>query len=104
MKKITLVKHYKSIVALEVLKNRKKLGHIGLKKVNQRTQQEQEAELQEVAAHARSFAHQPDRMAIVAEDAVSFEAARVHRLFRQSPGAEERVFRTVDEAMAWLKE
>lgn len=62
------------------------------------------AELQEVAAHARSFANQPDRMAIVAEDAVSFEAARVHRLFREAPGAEERIFRTVDEAMAWLKE
>lgn len=62
------------------------------------------AELQEVAAHARSLAHQPDRMAIVAKDAVSFESVRVHRLFRESAGAEERVFHTVDEAMAWLKE
>jgi hypothetical protein len=62
------------------------------------------AELQEVAAHARSFANQPDRLAIVAEDVVSFEAGRIHRLFRESDGAEEQIFRTVDKAMAWLSE
>jgi hypothetical protein len=62
------------------------------------------AELQQVAAHARSFPQQPDRMAIVAEDPVSFEAARVHRLFRETGEAEERIFNTVEKAMVWLEE
>lgn len=46
----------------------------------------------------------PSRAAIVAPDDLTYGLARMHEAFREQEGLENKVFRTEQEAMAWLKE
>ena len=60
------------------------------------------AEVKEGAEYAKSLDRQPDRIAVVAPNDISHGISRLFKVFRESPETELQVFRTLEEARAWL--
>ena len=60
------------------------------------------AEVKEGAEYAKSLDRQPDRIAVVAPNDISHGISRIFKVFRESPETEMEVFRTLEEARAWL--
>lgn len=61
-------------------------------------------ELEKIGHHGKAIWPVPSKAAIVTPDDLSFGLARMHDVFREQEGVENRVFRTEREAMVWLKE
>ena len=60
------------------------------------------AELQLIAENAKGYPHPPDRVAIVTDNPISYETARLHRHYRNHSGTEEAIFHDEPAAAAWL--
>ena len=61
-------------------------------------------ELRNIAFVAKSMNFQPSRIAVLAQNDVSFGLARMAEVFRQQDNQEYRVFRTEQKAIEWLLE
>ena len=61
-------------------------------------------ELAKIARHGRQLWSAPSRAAIVAADDLSYGLMRVHDVYREQALHVTRVFRTEQEAVAWLGE
>mgnify|MGYP006300744487 CR=1 FL=1 len=60
-------------------------------------------EIEQVAEYGKSKFLIPSKVAIIAQDDLTFGSARVHDVYRENGKIEERVFRTEKEAISWLK-
>ena len=61
-------------------------------------------EVRELAEHSRTLDERPARVAVVAKRDVSYGTSRIHRVYRQSADTTVNVFRTLEEAEAWLQQ
>ena len=62
------------------------------------------AELSELAGYGKSKTFTPLRVAIVAPDDLAFGLSRMFKVYRENGLSEHRIFRTPEEAWAWLME
>lgn len=85
------------VSAIGVFKRRLWIFHDGL--VNLEI-----GEIKKIAEHGIKIWAAPSKAAIVVPDSLSFGLARMHDAFRDEKGGETRVFRTEQEAIAWLEE
>ena len=85
------------VSAIGVFKRRLWIFHDGV--VNLST-----GEIRKIAEHGVKIWAAPSKAAIVVPDSLSFGLARMHDAFRDEKGGETRVFRTEQEAIAWLEE
>lgn len=61
------------------------------------------SQIEEIAKYGEQIWPVPSRAAIVAPDDLSFGLARIHDVHRDQNKRETMVFRTVQEAIKWLK-
>ncbi|MFC1813927.1 hypothetical protein ACFL03_14680 [Thermodesulfobacteriota bacterium] len=61
-----------------------------------------DAHLQKLAEYGKSKFLIPSKAAVVAPQDLAFGVARVHDVYREDEFLEQRVFRTEQEARAWL--
>jgi hypothetical protein len=59
--------------------------------------------LRSLAERARSQPHPPRRFAVVVETDLAFGLVRMFGVFREQEGIAQSVFRTLEEALEWLK-
>lgn len=62
------------------------------------------SQIEEIAQYGEKIWPVPSRAAIVAADDLSFGLARIHDVYRDQNRRETMVFRTIQEAIKWLKE
>ena len=62
------------------------------------------ADIREGAARAVAAGNQPERIAVVAPGDISYGISRIYKVFRENDHTRQQVFRTLEEARAWLLE
>ena len=60
-------------------------------------------EIQNIAQHGKKRFTRPSRMAIVAKQDLAYGISRVFEVYREEIGSSAKVFRDMNEAIAWLK-
>jgi hypothetical protein len=61
-----------------------------------------DAELKELAAYGKSKFSIPSRVAVIASNDLAYGVARVYDVYREDAFLEQQIFRTEQEARAWL--
>jgi hypothetical protein len=60
------------------------------------------AELKKLGEYGKSKFATPSKVAVVAPNDLAYGVARVHDVYRENQLLEQRIFRTEEEARAWL--
>ncbi len=61
-----------------------------------------DAELKKLAAYGKSKFSIPSKVAVIASNDLAYGVARVHDVYREDGFLEQQIFRTEQEARAWL--